>query len=174
MMRIGCLGLFLGIACCATPVAAQQTQALRSFAPQPRAQAPAKNRFPRIPARLNQAATLRASAAPAPVASRPANPRLPWVRSAATRRPSFQPPAVLAPLRIASDRSSFLSEARLPLADAWGGRLRLAGVQQRFHAANLYSTLAPASLAEVAVAPGAASLVGRPRVNYGVGLQLRF
>lgn len=173
-MRFGCWGLFLGIACCAAPVAAQPAQPLHPFAPGTRAQAPARSRFLQLSAHMEKEVAPRVSAVPSLAAKRPADLGLPKVEPAATPRHSVQPPAALAPLRIASDRSGFLTEARIPLADAWGGKLRLAGVQQRFHAANLYSALNPSCLAEVAVAPGAASLVGRPRVNYGVGLQFRF
>jgi hypothetical protein len=86
----------------------------------------------------------------------------------------FEMPASLAPLRVTAERSGFLTEARIPLAQMWNGRLRFSGVQQRFHAANLYSVANPAGLEEVSLAPGIESIVGRARVNFGVGLQFRF
>jgi hypothetical protein len=89
-------------------------------------------------------------------------------------RVRFDVTPALTPLRVTAERSSFLTEARIPIAQMWSGRLRLSGVQQRFHAANLYSALNPAYWAEVAAAPGAERIGGRARVNYGVGVQLRF
>lgn len=78
------------------------------------------------------------------------------------------------PLRITAARTSFLTEARIPIREFWGGRLRFSGVQQRFHAANLYSVLDPAYAEQVSAGPGLTSVVARARVNYGFGLQFRF
>jgi hypothetical protein len=99
---------------------------------------------------------------------------LPRATAATAPRYRFDVTPALTPLRVTAERSSFLTEARIPIAQMWSGRLRLSGVQQRFHAANLYSALNPAYWAEVAAAPGAERIGGRARVNYGVGVQFRF
>ncbi|MGH9794289.1 MAG: hypothetical protein ACRD5G_05915 [Candidatus Acidiferrales bacterium] len=77
-------------------------------------------------------------------------------------------------LQVTAEQTTFLTEARIPLAEMWSGRLRLSGVQQRFHSANLFSAVNPYWARDIALAPGTESIVGRSRVNYGVGLQFRF
>jgi hypothetical protein len=99
---------------------------------------------------------------------------LPRATAATAPRPRLDAPAALAPLRVTAERSRFLTEARIPIAQMWSGRLQFSGVQQRFHDANLYSALNPAFWAEVAAAPGVERIGGRARVNYGVGVQVRF
>lgn len=79
-----------------------------------------------------------------------------------------------ASLHITAEQTSFLTESRIALAELWRGRLRVSGVQQRFHSANLFSVVNPNWARDIALAPGAESIVGRSRVNYGLGLQLRF
>lgn len=78
------------------------------------------------------------------------------------------------PLQVTAEQTTFLTEARIPLAEMWSGRLRLSGVQQRFHSANLFSAVNPYWARDIALAPGTESIVGRSRVNYGLGLQFRF
>lgn len=164
------VSLVLGMMICGSTAAAQETQmALRVL--------PASDRVTTRPAgaqRLTPAEEkLPASEVP-PRAGKIFGAEIFWPAQAAAPRFRFDRPAALAPLRVTAERSSFLTEARIPIAQLWSGRLRFSGVQQRFHAANLYCAVNPAFSAAVAPAPGAESVAGRVRVNYGVGLQLRF
>lgn len=163
-------GLVLGMMICASAAAAQETQVALRIVPE----------SDRVTARPTEAqrfvATEEKPAATEflPRAGKIFSAEIPPPARAAAPRHRFEVPAALTPLRVTAERSSFLTEARIPIAQLWSGRLRFSGVQQRFHAANLYSAVNPAFLAAVAPAPGAESVAGRARVNYGVGLQLRF
>lgn len=77
------------------------------------------------------------------------------------------------PVRVTDERTALLTESRIPIREMWDGRVRFSAVMQRFHSANMYSTLSHASV-ESDNAPGAQSIVARSRVNYGVGVQFRF
>jgi len=167
------VGLALGMMLCGSAALAQETQVAVRIVPEA-----TRFRSAKMQARNFSASSARKDAGPRrdfpPQAPRefkmePARPVPP-----PTPRFRAEAPPVLAPLRVTAERSSFLTEARIPIAQMWSGRLRFSGVQQRFHAANLYSAVNPAFFSEVAGAPGAESIVGRARVNYGVGLQLRF
>lgn len=162
--------LILGFVVCGLPVAAQETQVSLRIVPdtaRPGARHSRELHFATAPAEklpeFKRPQNLPALRAELPRATPPATPCY-----------RFDLPAALAPLRVTAERGSFLTEARIPFAQLWSGRLRFSGVQQRFHAASLYSAVNPSHWAEIAQAPGVERIVGRARVNYGVGLQLRF
>lgn len=163
------VSFFLGFVFCGLPTAAQQPQVAKSLMPassypasrpermQRLALTPDKKPASNFTVEVMQIQSEFSRTVPAPLP-----------------RGRFADVSPIAPLRFTTQRSSFLTESRIPIMALWRGRLRFSGVQQRFHAANLYSTLTPAFFAEATLAPGAESIVGRPRVNYGVGVQLRF
>ncbi len=164
------VGLLLGMMFWGSSVAAQETQVAMSIVPDA-ARVTAGQSSERS---FGFTAAEKLPAFEAPQTSRVFNAEAPRSVPPAMPRFCLDAPQALAPLRLTAERSSFLTEARIPLAQAWSGRLRLSGVQQRFHSANLYSALNPAYWAEIAAAPGVESIAGRARVNYGVGVQFRF
>lgn len=164
------VGFLLGMMLCGSSAAAQGTQVALRLTPE----ATNTNRVRRSERGITSG---REKVSPRVELPRPPQTfqvELPRATAAAAPRYRFDVTPALAPLRVTAERSSFLTEARIPIAQMWSGRLRLSGVQQRFHSANLYSALNPAHWAEVAAAPGAESIGGRARVNYGVGVQFRF
>jgi hypothetical protein len=163
-MHARCASLVLGILFCGLPVAAQETQVALRILPE----------SDRVTARRAEKQRFAATQEKLPAFEVPLGGEIPPSARAAAPRQRLEAPAALAPLRVTAERSSFLTEARIPIAQMWSGRLRFSGVQQRFHAANLYSAVNPSHWAQIAQAPGVERIVGRARVNYGVGLQLRF
>lgn len=164
------VGFLLGMMFCGSSAAAQGTQVAMRIVPDA-ARATAGESSER---RFLFSAAEKLPDCEAPPASRVFKPEAPRSVPPATPRFRLDAPQALAPLRVTAERSSFLTEARIPIAQMWSGRLRLSGVQQRFHAANLYSAVNPAHWAELAATPGVESIAGRARVNYGVGVQVRF
>ena len=169
-MHVRRVGFLLGMMLCGSPAAAQETQVSLRIVPDAARAATAQKPLSRFAYTGEKARD--SDVLPRP--SRNFSTDVPRPSPSTFPRYRFDVPATLAPLRLTAERSSFLTEARIPIAQVWNGKLRLSGVQQRFHAANLYSALNPAECAEVALAPGVESIVGRVRVNYGLGLQFRF
>lgn len=160
----------LGMLFCGLPVAAQETQVALRILPDSARVTARQKPVPRFAATEEK---LPAFEAPARAVKAFRAELSPSTQAAAPRH-RFDMPAALTPLRVTAERNSLLTEARIPLAQLWSGRLRFSAVQQRFHQANLYSAVNPAYGTEIAPAPGLESIAGRARVNYGIGIQLRF
>ena len=164
----------LALVGCAVPVAAQEVAVVRAAESLP---TPALTNFQpvRFHAGLRDeslyARQHHAAGGFSQTESRPAAPGCASVCGAAPLIPDV--PA-LAQVQVTAQHTPFLSESRIPLTAVWSGRLRLSAVQQRFHTASMYSVLSPAYAGEVGTAPGVQSIVAGSRVNYGLGVQLRF
>lgn len=163
-------GLVLGMMICGSTAAAQETQVALRMAPESVRMTARQKLVPRFAATEDEVPAVEVS----PRAAKAFRAEVSPSTQAAAPRYRFDMPAALTPLRMTTERNSFLTEARIPLAQLWSGRLHFSAVQQRFHQANLYSAVNPAHWTEIAPAPGVESIAGRARVNYGVGLQIRF
>ena len=169
--RVVCI---LGLAACAVPVAAQEARVVRTGTGSPGLTL--ANLRPESPQPFAREENLQARRfrGDESLSVEEARPVAHGCASVCGAAPLIPDVPVLAQVQVTAQHTPFLSEARIPLTQVWSGRLRLSAVQQRFHTANMYSVLSPAYAGEVGTAPGVQSIVGGSRVNYGLGVQLRF